>query len=116
MLKDGTRGGWGSDWYCISDQALRIWTYNGASSATGALTITIPAGAYTTVLNVCATCVRDTNNPQFATFAMVRSFTNTSVVIQCFESKTTGVLLGGSIEGLELATSSLMVNVTVFGV
>lgn len=95
---------------------MRVWTDSKATSATGAVTFTIPAATFTTVQFIELTVMRDTADPQFATFCMLRSFTTTTVVAQCFESKQTGVLLGGVIEGLELATSSLIAMVKVTGV
>lgn len=94
----------------------KIYTDSKATDATGAYTFTLPAGYFTALHYTDVTCVRDTNNPAFGTFAMVRSFTTTSVVVQCFESKNTGVLLGGNIEGLEVATSALTVQLFAIGV
>jgi hypothetical protein len=95
---------------------MKVFTTSATSDATGGVTIGLPVGYFTTVHYVDAVCVRDSASPTVATFAMLRSFTTTSVSVQCFESKTTGVLLGGSIEGLELATAALMVQLMVIGV
>lgn len=116
MLRDASRGGWNNDYYAISDVALRVWCFSGTTSATGALTVTIPAGAFTTVLGVSATPVRNTADPTLGCFALVRSYTNTQIVIQVFESKTTGILLGGSVEGLELTATATPILLTVFGI
>lgn len=114
--RDGTRRGWNSDYYAISDVALRVWNFSGTTSTAGALTVTIPAGAFTTVLGVCATAVRNTTDPTQACFALVRSYSATQVVVQVFESKTSGVLIGGVVEGLEATGSAVAVLVTVFGI
>lgn len=94
----------------------KIFTAMVASNATGAVTIGLPTSYFTTVLFAEANCVRDTADPAFGTFAMIRSFTTSQVVVQCFESKNTGILLGGTVEGLELATSSLNIQLLVIGV
>ncbi len=99
-----------------TDLRLKVWTGSQPSDLTGGTTFSIPAGYFSTVYTAHADCVRDTVNPQFATFAMVRNVTTTSLVVQCFESRTTNTLLLSQAEGLELATSSLTIMVTVFGV
>ncbi len=117
MQRDATRRGWNNDYYVISDVALRAWCFSGTTSTTGALTVTIPAGAFTTVLGVSATAVRNTTDPTLACFALVRSYSNTQVVLQVFESRTSAVLLlGVNIEGLETTNTATPVLVTVFGV
>ncbi|MET0701658.1 MAG: hypothetical protein ABWY93_18565 [Mycobacterium sp.] len=95
---------------------MRVWTASAVSSATGAVTFTIPAGTFTTVQFIELTVMRDTADPTLAAFAMLRSFTTTSVVGQVFESKNTGVLLGGFIEGLDVASAAVSVMVKVTGV
>lgn len=95
---------------------LKLYTDVQTSSTTGALTFALPAGYFTTVNSVQASCIRNTADPTLAAFAMVRSFSTTSVVVQCFESKNTGVLLGGNVEGLELATAALSIHLMVVGV
>lgn len=116
MLRDASRGGWNNDYYAISDVAMRVWCFSGTTTTAGALTVTIPTGAFTTVLGVSATPVRNTADPALACFALVRSYTATQVVIQVFESKTTGILIGGSTEGLEATAAAIPVLLTVFGV
>lgn len=93
----------------------QLYVASGTTSATGAITFAIPAGTFSTVYVVNAQCVRDTVTPGTACFAVVRSFTTTSVVVQVFESKMTNVVLGGSVEGLELSTLATTVHLTVFG-
>lgn len=114
-LVDGSRRQFKSEPYVIATVPMMIWQVSGTTNATGAITFTIPAGAFTTVYSVTATAVRDTVNPALACFALVRTYTTSSVVVQVFESKNTGVLLGGNIEGLELSTAATTVLLTVFG-
>ncbi len=94
----------------------KMWTNSVASDGTGGATISIPAGYFTTVNYVSVSCMRDTAAPAFGTFAMLRSFTTTQIVVQCFESKTTNTLLLSQAEGLELATSALIVMALAVGV
>lgn len=98
-----------------SNVQLLLYTATGTTNATGAITFAIPAGTFDTVYGAHAQAVRDTASPAFACFAVVRSFTTTSVVVQVFESKMTGVVLGGNVEGLELSTSATTVLLTVLG-
>lgn len=93
----------------------KIFTDVQTTNATGAYTFAIPSGYFTGIGYAAATAVRDTNNPSLAAFAMVRTYTLTSVTVQVFESKLTGVLLGGTIEGLELATGAVTVQLFVIG-
>lgn len=92
-----------------------VFTAAGTTSASGALTFTLPAGMFTTITSVQASAIRDSAAPGQAAFAMVRSFSTSSVVVQVFESKMTGVVLGGNVEGLELSTSAITVHLAVFG-
>lgn len=95
---------------------LKVYTATGASAANGGYTFTLPAGYFTTIYNASASVVRDSLDPAYATFAMVRSISTTSVVVHTFESKTTGVLLGGTIEGLESCGGGQNIQLMVFGV
>ncbi len=113
--KDGTRRGIGTDTYTISDVALRIFTITVASTNTGAVTANIPAGLFTGILAAVATPIRNTTDPTLACFAMIRSVSPTQILAQVWESKTTGMLLGGVAEGLEPTGSMTVVTVTVFG-
>lgn len=94
----------------------KVFTAMVASDATGAVTIGLPTSYFTSILFAEANCVRDTANPALGAFAMIRSFTTSQVVVQCFESKNSGVLIGGFIEGLELATSALNIQLLVIGI
>lgn len=92
------------------------WTDSKSSDGNGAVTFTLPAGFFTAIHFIDLNVMRDSADPRFATFCMLRSFTLTQAVAQCFESKTSGVLLGGVIEGLETATASVAVMIRVTGV
>lgn len=114
-LVDGSRRQFKSEPYVIGVVPMMVWTTTGTTNATGAITFTIPAGAFTTIYTVHADAVRDTANPALGCFAMIRSYSTTAVTVQVFESKNTGVLLGGNIEGLEVATTAVTVLLTVLG-
>lgn len=94
----------------------KIYTDSKTSDTTGAISFGLPTGYFTTINYVSAVCVRDTVTPGLATFALVRSHTTSSVTVQCFESRTSGILIGGTAEGLELATVALTVQLLVIGV
>lgn len=97
---------------------LKVYTDTAVTNASGAVTFTLPAGYFTSVFSADATAVRDTNNPVSATFAQVRAFSTTSVSVQCFESRTTGVLLlNTNVEGLEAgSTAGITVQLVTLGV
>ncbi|AGL13873.1 hypothetical protein [Actinoplanes sp. N902-109] len=96
---------------------LKAYTYTDVTSASGAATFTLPAGYFTAVHWTCPVVLRDTADPSKATFAQVRSASATSVVVQCFESKTTSMLVGGVAEGLEaVATAGIQVQLLALGV
>lgn len=114
-MRDANRSTFNGDTYVTGSQAMKFHIANGTTSATGALTVTIPAGVFTTVLAVVANPLRNTTDPTTACFAVVRSFSATQVVIQVFESKSTGVLLGGNVEGLEATSTATVVSVLVVG-
>lgn len=100
----------------ISQQPIWIHNAIGTTSTSGALTFTLAAGLFpTAIVAVHAQVVRDTAAPASAAFALVRTYTTTSVVVQVFESKTTSIALGGTVEGLEATTSATVVSITVFG-
>lgn len=93
----------------------RTYSASATTNASGAVTFTLPAGYFTTIAGAVPTVVRDTSAPAQAAFAMLRSVTTTGISVQCFESKTTGVLIGGTVEGLEAAGAGLQVLLTVTG-
>ncbi len=97
-----------------TDLRLKVWSDTATSSVTGGINFTIPAGYFTAVHGVQATCLRNSTNATDGAFAMVRTVAVNSVVVQCFESKTTNTLLLSQAEGLELA-SSIQVMVFVYG-
>lgn len=86
-----------------------------ADATTGAVTFGLPTGYFTGIGYVDANVVRDSADPRVATFCMIRNWSTSSVTVQCFESKTTPILLGGTIEGLEIATGSFYVTLFVIG-
>ncbi len=94
-----------------SNVQMDMYATSGTTDATGAITFTLPAGMFGSVFSVQVQAVRDTVNPTTACFALVRSFSATSVVVQVFESKTNS--FGG--EGLEKTAAATVVTLAVFG-
>lgn len=114
MINDGSRHGFAGEPYVTSPQAMMIYCARGTTNASGA--ITFPLTKFVAIYNVQVQAVRDTANPSLAAFAVVRSYSTSQVVVQCFESKGTPVLLlNTTVEGLELATSAMEVHLTVYG-
>lgn len=84
----------------------KIWVADVTNTATGTQTITIPANiGFTNILCITATAKGGTdvtNNP----LVTISSSSTTSIGIRVVESKNTGVLIGGNVEGLEMHTST----------
>lgn len=114
-LATGGTGTYSSDAISGLVMAPRLFTDAATTNATGQVTFTLPPNYFTTVTMAYPAVVRDTTAPASATFAMLRSISPTAVVAQCFESKTTGVLIGGTIEGLEASGAGIQVLLTVTG-
>ncbi len=113
--RDGSRGGFNGQPYVIGHGALKIACGKATTNATGQLTFDISAAGLTAVTAVHAQAVRDTADPTRACVAVVRSYTTLQVVVQVFESKTTGMLIGGVAEGLEVTNLATEVHLTVYG-
>lgn len=114
-IRDASRREFNGRPYLVGQVAMTVYATNGTTNATGALTLTLPAGLFTGIYAVHADTVRNSADPTVACFAQVRSFSTSTVVIQVFESRTSGVLLGGTTEGLELASGAVAVTCTVIG-
>jgi hypothetical protein len=100
----------------MSNVQLQLYTTSATTDTTGSAIIALPAGLFSVVYAAFATAVRDNPDPTAACFALVRSYSATSVVVQIFESHTTtGIKSGGSAEGLEATASATTVLLTVFG-
>ncbi len=101
--------------YVTGHVALKLFTTSGTTNTSGGITFGIPVGTFTTVYFAQATAVRNTASAASACFALVRSVTASTVVVQVFESATTGILLGGTVEGLEATTTATTVLLQVVG-
>lgn len=115
-IRDGSRREFNGKPYLVGQVAMTVYATSGTTNASGALTLTLPAGLFTGVYSAHAEAVRNSADPTVACFAQIRTLATTQIVIQVFESRTSGVLLGGTTEGLELSTSAVVVYCTVFGV
>ncbi len=92
--------------------AMKVWTDIGTSSATtGQVTFTYPSGFFSSINSVQAT----TWHTSALVTCTVKDVTGTGVTIQVLENKTSGVLLGGIIDGLKTATTQVQVFLTVTG-
>ena len=89
-----------------TEQVTKIWVAEVANDATGIQTINIPSNvAFTTILNIQISA-KGGSSVATAPIVSVTSNTTSSVTIRVLESKNTGVLLGGNIEGLEAHTDT----------
>lgn len=93
----------------------KTWSGEQSTNASGIATFALPAGYFTTVHVAHATPLRNTAAPGSFCFGFVVSRSATSVVVQVAESKQTGVLVGGVIEGLEASPAGIAVMLTVHG-
>jgi hypothetical protein len=87
----------------------------GVTAAGGGVTFTLPT-YFTTVHIAIPQPVRNTGDPTLACWAVVRTQGPSQVVCQVFESKTSGVLIGGVIEGAEVSPAGITVNLLVKGI
>ena len=97
-----------------ADTALKVWVGTATSTAAGLATATIPTGYFTTVTMAFAGVTRANVTATGFGGAEITALTTTSVTAQAWESKTTAVVVGGSVEGLE-ASSGVTVNLLVLG-
>lgn len=88
----------------------------GTTVSGGGVTFTLPAGYFTTVHIAIPQTVRNTADPTLACWAVVRTQGPSQVVCQVFESKTSGVLIGGTTEGAEVSPAGITVNLLVKGI
>lgn len=88
----------------------------GTTAAGGGVTFNLPASYFTTVHAAFVQAVRNTADPTLACFAVVRTKGPSQVVVQVFESKSTGVLIGGVIEGIEASPAGITVDLWVKGI
>lgn len=98
-----------------SNVQLNLYTTSGTTNAAGAVTVPLPPGMFSVVYAAFAVAVRDTTDPALACFALVRSYSATSVVVQVFESAGTTMRANAYFEGLTPATTATTVLLTVFG-
>lgn len=83
------------------DGITKIWVAEVANVNGGVQTVSIPANVgFSSIVNIQVTA-KGGSSITTAPIAMVTSNTTSAVVIRVLESATTGVLLGGTIEGLE---------------
>lgn len=115
-MRDGSWRDMNGSPYVVCDVRARIYSASGTTNTAGQLTFTLPAGFFTAILSVQAQAVRNSTAATQACFAQVLTYNQTSVAVAVFESKTTGVLLGGTVEGLEPTPSATSVLLTVIGI
>lgn len=86
-----------------------------ASTASGQ-SINISSAGFSSILSVQVTALQNSSN-QNGALVSVKSASTTALTANIYKSKTTGVLLGGNIDGLELhdAPSSVTLYVEVTG-
>ncbi|MDF2380127.1 hypothetical protein JMG10_01515 [Nostoc ellipsosporum NOK] len=83
------------------DAVTKIWVAEIDNTATGVITVTIPTNiGFTSILAITATAKGGTDVTN-APVATITSNTTTQIVLRIVESKTTGILVGGTTEGLE---------------
>lgn len=84
------------------------------TNSTISQTVDITAYGFTNIISVSIQCEHNMSNASQAVFGIIKSYTNTSIVYSVAKSKTTGVLIGGSVEGLEL-TTGILNHITIIG-
>lgn len=83
------------------DAVTKIWVAEVDNNNTGLVTVAIPSNVgFTTILAITVTA-KGGSDATTAPVATIASNTTSQVVIRVVESKTTGILIGGTAEGLE---------------
>ncbi len=95
---------------------LKVYTDAQVSNASGAITFSVPAGYFTQINSAIVEVVRNTVDPSAASFAMLRSVTQTAISAQIFEGNVITTLLLGQGNGLRLPTTAIPCFLTAFGV
>lgn len=85
------------------------------TTTTTSHTIDYSAYVFTNVMAVVPIVVKNIANVTTVCFPILKSFTNTQAVVAVAESNTDGVLLGGTVEGLELV-SNINVTLLIIGI
>ncbi|HET8687910.1 MAG TPA: hypothetical protein VFM18_14810, partial [Methanosarcina sp.] len=93
----------------------KVWIGSVTTNSSGAATVTYSSAGFSSITSVQLTALRNGADVTTAPLAsIVGTPTTTSCNILTVESKNTGVLLGGNVEGLEIS-ASVTVYVTVWG-
>jgi hypothetical protein len=93
----------------------KIFTGAAFTDATGSVTFTFPTGFFKEILSAQATVERNTTDVTRAAFCWVSEWNMTRAIVRVAESKTSGVLLGGTVEGVELSGAGILIHATVIG-
>lgn len=123
-----------ADWNAVSGDALilnkptipTVTTFYGTSftkefsdyvdTSTGTATFNISAASFSSISNIQVTAELSSGGVGNSPIPSVTSKSTSSITITLLESKNTGVLVGGNIEGLEThATAGTRVYITVRG-
>ncbi|MCL9770430.1 hypothetical protein NAT47_08370 [Flavobacterium sp. HXWNR69] len=83
---------------------IKKWYGTVTGSTADGQSINISSAGFTTILSVHISPVNNVNNEKGA-IAQVKSVSTTAIVVNMLQSKTTAVLLGGSIDGLQFHSS-----------
>lgn len=97
--------------------AFKIYTDSTTTNSSGQVSWNLPNGLFTAIHSVQAQVVRNTADPGLGAFCMIRTYGTGQINGIVFESKTSGVLLGGVVEGLEASpTAGIVVMLMVIGI
>lgn len=93
----------------------KMFTGAATTDSTGSVTFTFPTGFFTNILSAQATVERNVTDPRSASFCWISEWNMTRAIVRVAESKTSGVVLGGSAEGAELAGAGILVHAMIIG-
>lgn len=94
---------------------LKAWIGTDTTDANGAWSVDISSASFSNIIAAQVTPQRNSANIGSIPLASIETFSTSLVTGYVVESKLTGVLLGGSIEGLEFAPSGVLVSIVVWG-
>ncbi|MET0299754.1 MAG: hypothetical protein ABW036_08330 [Flavitalea sp.] len=83
------------------NEITKIWMAEVSNTATGIITVTVPSNVGFTNISSIQLTAKGGNSVTNAPYANVTSNTLTTISIRVQESKLSGILIGGTVEGLE---------------
>ncbi len=100
------------------DGAGCLWSDRGVTGSNGRVVFSVPLATawFQNPPHYQVSAHRDSTATTAACFAQIISRVDGSLTVQVWESRTSGVLIGGTVEGLEPAGAGVTVDLLIVGV